>query len=120
MEILKIILQVIIAAGIFNVWVLRFQKTTDWRGGDSTTLKQEFAAYGLPETMLYLVGFLKITFAVLMLVGIWIPVVVDPAAAGMAVLMLGAITMHFKVNDPMKKALPSMLMLLMCFLLLVL
>jgi len=36
-----------------------------------------------------------------------------PAAYGMAVLMLGAIVMHFKVKDPLKKSLPAFTMLLL-------
>ncbi len=38
-----------------------------------------------------------------------------PAAAVMAGLMLGAVTMHFKVKDPPKKALPAFCLLVLCF-----
>ena len=46
--------------------------------------------------------------ASLMLIGHFVPRVVRPASTGLAVLMLGAIGMHFKVNDPVKRALPAM------------
>ena len=36
---------------------------TAYRGGASQTLKEEFAAYGLPSYAFYLVGALKITAA---------------------------------------------------------
>jgi hypothetical protein len=42
-----------------------------------------------------------------MLIGHWVPKLVRPASAGLAVLMLGAIGMHIKVKDPIKRALPA-------------
>ncbi|MGC9452998.1 MAG: DoxX family protein [Oceanipulchritudo sp.] len=110
---IQIILQIVIALGIYNVWFLRFGKSTPWRGGTATNMKEEFAAYGLPEWSLYLIGFLKVLFATLLLVGLFVPIFVDPTAIGMAVLMAGAMLMHFKVGDPPKRALPSILMLFM-------
>lgn len=114
METLQIILQVVIALGIFNVWFLRFNQKSAWRGGDATTMKEEFAAYGLPKEFMYLIGFLKVTFAILLLVGIAVPSLVAPAAIGIAILMSGAVAMHLKIGDPPKRSVPSALMLLMC------
>jgi len=34
--------QVLAALGIFNVWIIRFGKATNWRGGDDKSLKDEF------------------------------------------------------------------------------
>ena len=101
------IIQIVIALGLLNVWILRFNKPTGWRGGDATNMKEEFAAYGLPSWFMVLVGFLKISFAILLIVGLWIPAVTMPAAVGIAVLMLGAIFMHIKVKDPVKRSLPA-------------
>ena len=42
MDTVRIIIQVIIALGIFNVWILRFGKSTDWRGGAAKSMKEEF------------------------------------------------------------------------------
>jgi hypothetical protein len=70
-------------------------------------MKEEFKAYGLSETMMYLVGGLKVLSAILLVVSIWIEYLAVPSAAGMAVLMTGAIIMHFKVNDPIKKSFPA-------------
>lgn len=120
MNTLTIILQVVIALGIFNVWLLRFGRSSDWRGGQARTMKEEFAVYGLPEWVLFLVGFLKLLFAILLVVGIWIPEAVAPAAGGLAVLMLGAIVMHAKVGDPPKKSLPAFTMLVLSLLLMIL
>ena len=111
-----IVLQVVIALGIFNVWIVRFAKPTAWRGGDATTMQQEFAVYGLPAWSVQVIGALKLLCAAGLIVGIWVPAVTLPAAAGLAVLMLGAIAMHIKVKDPLKKSLPALTMLVLCLL----
>jgi uncharacterized membrane protein YphA (DoxX/SURF4 family) len=108
-----LVLQVIVGLGLLNVWLIRSRSATSYRGGDSRSLKEEFAAYGLPEWFLYLVGALKIGSAILLLVGIWYEPVVLPAAAVVVVLMLGALAMHVKVKDPAIKSLPAFLMLVM-------
>ena len=108
------IVQLIVALGLLNVWLVRFKKPTSWRGGDAKNMKQEFAAYGLPSWSVGVVGFLKVTFAVMLIAGIWRPDLVRPAAIGTAVLMVGAIAMHFKVGDPPKKSLPAAGILLGC------
>ncbi|MEM6542390.1 MAG: DoxX family protein [Bacteroidota bacterium] len=70
-------------------------------------MKKEFEVYGLSETMLYLVGSLKVLAATLLLVSIWIPQLILPAAGLMAILMAGAIAMHIKVKDPFQKSFPA-------------
>ena len=107
MEWIKIAIQVVIAASIFNVWILRFGKPTSWRGGTAKSMKEEFETYGLPPWFMGLVGFLKLTLATLLIAGIFLPVLIIPAAIGMAVLMLGAIVMHIKVKDSLFKSLPA-------------
>ncbi len=110
---LVVVFQIIIALGILNVWIVRFNKSTDYRGGGASSMKEEFEAYGLSETVMKLVGFLKLTLAALLVIGIWYPIVVIPAAAGMAGLMIGALLMHIKIGDPSIKSLPALLMLVM-------
>lgn len=113
MDTVVLICQIIIALGIFNVWILRYSKQTQWRGGTAKNMKEEFAVYGLPSWMVSVVGFLKLSFAVLLILGIWFPETVQPAALGMAALMVGAIAMHIKVNDPIKRSLPALTMLVL-------
>jgi uncharacterized membrane protein YphA (DoxX/SURF4 family) len=110
---LSIVLQVAVGLGLLNVWLVRARSSTSYRGGDAQSLKQEFAEYGLPEWMFYLVGTLKIAAALALFIGIWVPALVTPAAAVVVVLMLGALAMHLKVQDPLKKAMPATLVLLM-------
>ena len=107
---IKIAIQIVIALGILNVWILRFGKPTAWRGGAATNMREEFAAYGLPTWFMGLIGSLKVLLAALLVAGIWFPTLTRPAAAGMAVLMLGAIGMHIKVGDPLRKSLPAFCM----------
>lgn len=113
MDILVIVCQVVIALGIFNVWILRFGKATSWRGGAAGNMAEEFAVYGLPTWFMWLIGILKLTFAIMLAVGIWQPALARPAAIGIAVLMLGAIAMHVKVKDPLKRSLPAFTMLVL-------
>ena len=87
--------------------------TTSWRGGNAQNLREEFAVYGLPSWFVWVVGFLKLLCATLLIVGVWVPALTKPAAVGMAVLMLGAVTMHFKASDPPKRALPAFTMLVL-------
>ncbi len=107
MEWIKIGIQVVIAVSIFNVWLIRFRKPTSWRGGTAKSMKEEFEAYGLPLWFMKLIGFLKLTLASLLIAGIFVPVLIKPAAIGMAVLMLGAVAMHIKVKDPVIKSFPA-------------
>lgn len=110
---ISIVLQLVVALGLLNVWLLRAGKATSYRGGSSRTLKEEFTVYGLPDAAFYVVGGLKVLSAVALLAGIWFPALVLPAAATVAVLMVGALIMHVKVKDPAMKSLPAFLMLLM-------
>lgn len=107
-----IILQIICALGLLNVWILRNKKSTKYRGGNSKNLKEEFQAYGLPVWVYYLVGFLKISSACLLIIGIWLPILVLPIALLIFILMLGALTMHIKVHDSLLKSVPAILMLI--------
>jgi uncharacterized membrane protein YphA (DoxX/SURF4 family) len=108
-----LILQAIVGLGLLNVWLLRRQSATAYRGGEAKNLKDEFATYGLPAPMFYIVGGLKIICGVLLLVGLAYQPVVLPAAAVVAVLMMGAVAMHLKVRDPVSKYVPAALMLAM-------
>ncbi|MGB5366324.1 MAG: DoxX family protein [Polyangiales bacterium] len=108
------IAQVVVALAILNVWIIRFGKATSWRGGEATNMSEEFAVYGLPNWFMLMIGFLKISLAALLVAGVWAPELTKPAATGMALLMVGAIAMHFKVGDPPVKSLPAFIVLSLC------
>lgn len=111
MDTLHIFCQLILGLGILNVWFLRSGRKTSYRGGDATSLKEEFAIYGLPGWMFVIVGVLKVGAALALLAGILLPELVRPAAALMSGLMAGAIAMHVKAKDPPAKSLPAAIML---------
>ena len=106
-------LQIVIAFGLLNVWLVRARSATAYRGSDAQSLKEEFAAYGLGEAAFYVVGVLKVGSALLLIGGLWLDGLVAPAAALVVVLMLGALAMHLKVKDPPLKSLPAFLVLAM-------
>lgn len=107
------VLQLVVGLGLLNVWLFRAKSPTSYRGGEARSLKEEFAAYGLPEMAFYIVGVLKIGSAIMLLAGIWVEALVLPAAGVVALLMVGALVMHVKVKDPAIKSLPAFLMLIM-------
>ncbi|MCW5518523.1 DoxX family protein [Aureitalea sp. L0-47] len=112
MEYLIIILKCVVSLSILNVWLLRFNKSTPWRGGEANSLLEEFHAYGLPTSFAYTVGVIKVGLALLLIVSIfWDPATLY-AAGGIILTMTGAIVMHLKVMDPLKKSLPAFIFLL--------
>ena len=111
MEYVIIIIKIIIAASILNVWLFRFNKSTMWRGASAGNMKQEFEAYGFPEWVMYVIGILKISLSLALLASIYYPQLEEIAAFGLAILMLGAIGMHMKIGDPIKKSLPAIIFL---------
>jgi hypothetical protein len=113
LKLVAVALQVVIALGLLNVWLLRSKRPSQYRGGESKTMAEEFAAYGLPRWLYYLVGAVKVAAGGILLVGLWIPAYVIPASAVVCLLMGCAVGMHFKVGDPLKKSLPALLVLAM-------
>lgn len=97
----------IAALWILDVWFVRFGKDTGYRGGDAANMKEEFAVYGMSENTMYAVGAAKVGLASLILAGLRFPKLTRPASAGLAAMMAGAIGMHVKVGDPVKRALPA-------------
>ena len=57
-----VILKIIIALGLLNVWIVRFDKETPYRGGGASNMIEEFKNYGLPITFMYSIGLYKYYF----------------------------------------------------------
>ncbi|WP_291789815.1 DoxX family protein [Maribacter sp.] len=76
-------------------------------------MKEEFAAYGLSESIMYIIGTLKVLSALGLIVSIWVPMLTLPSAGLMALLMVGAILMHIKINDSPKQSMPAAIFLLL-------
>ena len=114
MNYLVIAFQVIVVISILNVWLVQGKKSTRWRGGNATTILEEFEEYGLSTTLCYIIGFLKVTLAILLLAALWFPMLKQLAALGLATLLAGSIIMHIRIKDPLIKSFPAALFLAMC------
>ena len=100
MHAFAIALQVFVAASIFFVWGVRY-----------ANIIEEFRQYRYPAWLRDLVGILKVTFAILLLIGIDRPRAALLGAAGIAVLMAAAFFTHLRVKNPFFKTLPSLALL---------
>ena len=97
---LAIALQLLVAASIFFVWVVRYDNVVD-----------EFKQYGLPPWSRDLVGILKLTFSLMLLVGIERLPFALFGSVGIAILMAAAFVTHLRVKNPPTKMLPSLTLL---------
>jgi len=113
----SIILNLVIAITLLNVWLIRRNKQTMYRGGDANSMAEEFSTYGLPKWLMYVVGSIKIIIAILLIVGIWITSLNIYCYISLAILMLGAIIMHLKVKDKIIKSVPALSILTLLLLL---
>lgn len=100
MQDLTILLQALVAASIFFVWVVRYDN-----------IIAEFKQYGLPDWLRDLVGILKLTFALLLLLGIQRASLAMIGSLGIAGLMGCAFVIHLRVKNPAFKMLPSLTLL---------
>ena len=114
MEYIIIALKLIVGLSILNVWIINPKKSTKWRGGNASTIIEEFHTYGLPTWFCYAIGFLKVSLALLLIASIWFPNLQEIAGLGLAALLLGSIIMHFKIKDPLYKSYPAFIFMVMC------
>lgn len=107
------LIQVVVALGLLNVWLMRSELATPFRGGSAKTLRDEFQVYGLSELTFQLVRTLKVGGAALLIAGLKFPMLTLPAASTIIILMLGALAMHVKAKDPAQKSVPAFVVLLL-------
>lgn len=106
-------LKIIIGISILNVWLIQSNKHTKWRGGNATTIIEEFNVYGLSKSFYVTIYILKVSLAILLLASIQFDVLTLVSSLGLALLLLGSILMHVKVKDPWYKSFPAFLFMLM-------
>tara|TARA_X000001036_G_scaffold343861_1_gene323480 strand:- start:954 stop:1334 length:381 start_codon:yes stop_codon:yes gene_type:complete len=111
MKYIKIILSLIISLTILNVWLIRFDSNSIYRGGEAKNMIQEFEEYGFNENIVYIVGFLKVSSALVLLLGIYYNKLIFPAALTISLFMISAVIMHFKISDELIKFMPSSILL---------
>ena len=108
-----IALKIIVGISIINVWLIQPNKPSKWRGGDATTIIEEFNVYGLSKTFYNFVFVVKVGLAVLLLVSIKYDLLTLYSSLGLASLLLGSIAMHFKVKDALFKSFPAFLFMVL-------
>lgn len=94
-------LRVLVATSIFFVWVVRYEN-----------ILAEFKEYNLPDWLRDLVGILKMSFAVGLLVGN--TDFQKASACGIAILMICAQATHLKAKTSPVRRLPSAGLLIAC------
>lgn len=113
LQYLSLAFKLIIFISIINVWFFRFNKPTPYRGGGAKSMKEEFEVYGFSTSVMYIIGALKVILAAALVASYWFADLSTPAAGGMGILMLGAIFMHFRANDPNIRSFPALLFFLL-------
>jgi uncharacterized membrane protein YphA (DoxX/SURF4 family) len=100
MQSTAIVLQAFVAASVFFVWVVRYDNIT-----------REFKQYGLPDGLRDFVGILKLTFSLLLLIGIERNVFAVAGGVGIALLMGCAFVVHVRAKTPVVKRVPCLTLL---------
>ena len=103
MQTLSIYAQLIIALSVAYVWIFRYDN-----------IVKEFKQYGITDLLRNMVGAAKISLSTLLIAGIWYHKLVLVPALLMAGLMLCAQAAHIKVKNPVRKFVPSALLLILC------
>lgn len=99
---------------IINVWLFRFNKPSIYRGGDAINMIEEFNAYGLSESFVYVVGTIKVLFALGLIFGLFWDKLLVFSASVISFLMTAAVFMHLKIGDEFIKSLPATIMFILC------
>ena len=90
------LLQIITASSVFFVWVVRYGN-----------IIKEFEQYKLPTWLRDLVGIFKISFGIMLLIGVFDERFKFIGAGGLSLLMIAALLTHLKVKNQIHKALPA-------------
>ena len=107
------ILSLIVGFTVVNVWLFRSNKSTSYRGGEASSLLEEFEVYGLGDYF-YIIGFIKVSLAIILILSIYFNKLKLISSLGIAIMMIVAIYMHFSVGDELIKSMPASVMLVSC------
>ena len=113
MKILSKILSVVVGLTVINVWLFRSNRSTSYRGGDASSLLEEFQVYGLDDYFL-IIGIVKVSLAIMLLLSLYFKKLSFFASSGIAVMRLVAVFMHINVGDELIKSMPASVMLTSC------
>ena len=117
-----VVLKLIIALSLLNVWIVRFDKESPFRGADSNSMIEEFKVYGLPKVFMYSIGLYKVLFSLFLIFSLFFGSKFDQTVymglVFLSFIMAGSVIMHFRVNDPLKKSIPALAILFLSILVL--
>ena len=113
MKIINTILTVVVSLTVINVWLFRSNRSTSYRGGDATSLLEEFQVYGLEDYFL-IIGIIKVSLAIMLLLSLYFKKLSFFASSGIGIMMLVAVYMHINVGDELIKSMPASVMLASC------
>ena len=113
MKILSKILSIAVGLTVINVWLFRSNKSTSYRGGEASSLLEEFQVYGLDDYFL-IIGIVKVSLAIMLLLSLYFKKLSFFASSGIAIMMLVAVYMHINVGDEIIKSMPASVMLTSC------
>ena len=113
MKVLSKILSVVVGLTVINVWLFRSNRSTSYRGGDASSLLEEFQVYGLDDYFL-IIGIVKVSLAIMLILSLYFKKLSFFASTGIAVMMLVAVFMHINVGDEIIKSMPASVMLTSC------
>jgi len=102
---LAVTLQALVAASVFFVWVVRYPN-----------IVVEFQQWKLPDWLRDSVGIVKLTFALMLVIGIDRGRFAIGGGIGLSLLMLAAFATHLRVKNPIVKMLPSLTLLVLSML----
>ena len=78
-------------------------------------MSEEFAVYGLSDSVMISVGIVKIILALLLLLGgLKFPALIKPSAAVMSLFMIGAVYFHISISDGILPTLPCACCCVVC------
>jgi len=94
------VLKIVVAVSIFFVWVPRYDN-----------IIVEFKKYNYPDWLRDMVGILKLTFALMLILDDRLLILTG--AGGLILLMIGALGTHFKIKNNVKWMIPAISQILM-------
>jgi len=113
MKLISSILSIVVSLTVMNVWLLRSENSTMYRGGEAQSLFEEFQVYGLEEYFL-IIGIIKVSLAILLFLSLFFKKLRFISSLGIGIMMFAAIIFHFRAGDELIKSMPASIMMLSC------
>ena len=104
MLLLSVLSQITVSLSVFIVWIFRFRN-----------VEQEFKQFKLNDVTRNIVGVFKTSLSTILLLGIWYHDLAFYSALGLAFFMVCAQYFHWSIGNGWKKHLPSLILLVLCF-----